>query len=71
MEDIIAVFGEILKLGAGQQRRHSARIYFIYRILHVCVDHVIGNTIPYRKVGFESSMQDTNAKLLVPSATAL
>lgn len=44
---------------------------FLHRIFHVCVDDVFGNTAPYREARFEGSMQDTNATLLAPSATAL
>lgn len=44
---------------------------FIYRILHVCVDYMFGNTVPYGEARFKGSMQDANTKLLAPSATAL
>lgn len=65
------VRGGIQTRPAVSERGIQPESRFIYGVLHVAVDDMLGNTAPYGEAGFKRSMQDTNAKLLGPSAAAL
>lgn len=74
IEDILALFGEIIELHSKRSAEggiHSQRIWSSkYRILQLSVDDILGNTVPYREARFERSIQNADTSLSAPGAIA-